>query len=243
MSTSGTTSFSLTRDQIISYALRKLGVLELGVTPDADTVANAANALDMMVKSWITKGIKLWTITEITLPVVSGSSSYSIGPTGTSLVTDKPMKLKQAWLRNVSVTPQNDIPLQIISQNDYNLMGSKFSTGTPNSVYMEVGRDNSILKVYLTPDVYAQTSYQIHLVSQRLLQDVGLATNTLDFPQEWLYALGWNLAAEMAIDYSLPADRIQYLEVRAHKMLSEVEDFDVENNSIFFTPDQRWQSR
>jgi hypothetical protein len=122
-------------------------------------------------------------------------------------------------------------------------MGSKFSTGTPNSVYMEVGRDNSILKVYLTPDVYAQTSYQIHLVSQRLLQDVGLATNTLDFPQEWLYALGWNLAAEMAIDYSLPADRIQYLEVRAHKMLSEVEDFDVENNSIFFTPDQRWQSR
>jgi hypothetical protein len=246
MTTSGTTSFILSRDQVIAYALRKLGVLELGVTPDADTVTNSASALDMMVKSWITKGIKLWTISELTLPLTS-ATSYIIGPATSSptpiLVADKPMKLKQAWLRNISVTPQNDIPLQILSQFDYNNMGSKFSTGTPNSVYLQVSRENSTLYTYLTPDTTASTMYEVHLVTQRLLQDVGASTDNLDFPQEWLYALGWNLAAEMATDYGVDGEKLQYIELKAQKFLDEVEGFDVEYSSTFFAPDQRWQHR
>ena len=167
MSTSGTTTFSLTRDDIINYALRKIGRLDLGSTPDSTMVANTATALDMMIKSWITRGIKLWTINEIVLTLVSSQTKYVVGPTGTDLVTDKPMKLKQAWLRDISVTPQTDIPLNLISQYDYNLLGSKFSTGTANSIYMEVGRDNSNIYLYLTPDTYSGTNYQLHFVTQR----------------------------------------------------------------------------
>lgn len=36
-----TTTYSISRDTIISAALRKLGVLDLGTTPDATTVTNA----------------------------------------------------------------------------------------------------------------------------------------------------------------------------------------------------------
>ena len=43
-------TYTVTRDQIISLALRKLGVLEIGDTPDANTVANAALSLNLFIK-------------------------------------------------------------------------------------------------------------------------------------------------------------------------------------------------
>ena len=246
MATSGITTYSLTRDQIISFALRKIGVLELGVTANATEVTNAAQALDMMIKSWITKGIKLWSLNEITIPLVADSFSYIIGPTGAtptpSVIADKPMKLMQAWLRNTTVTPNNDIPLMLISQNEYLKFGSKFSTGTPNACYLQVLRDTSTLFTYLTPGTTAAATYQLHILTQRPIQDAGTATATLDFPNEWLYALGWNLAAELSTDYGVDAERIMYIESKAAKYLGEVEDFDTEYASIYLAPDLRYRS-
>lgn len=232
-----TTSFSLNRDQIITYALRKLGSLELGVIPDANTIDAAQQALNLMIKSWIVKGIKLWTQTELVLPLVAGQTTYTIGPIGPDLVTDKPQRIIQAFLRNVVVSTAQDIPLHLIANRDYNILGSKFSTGTPNSVYMNVTRDNAQVSFYLTPDSTTQTTYQAHIVSQRLLQDVNQSTDSLDFPQEWLYAIGWNLAAEMAIDRGLDLEKIQYIERKAEKYLAEVEAWDEEYTSILMAPD------
>lgn len=243
MAVSGTTSFTLTRDQIIQYALRKLAVLELGATPDATTVTNAAQSLDMIVKSWVAKGSKLWTIQELTLPLVANKTTYTIGPTTHTpdLVSEKPMTLMQAWIRNTTLSPQIDIPMQVISQHDYNILGAKGASGTPNSMYLQVGRDVSTLKIFVTPDTYAQGTYQAHLLVKRTLMDAGIATNNIDFPQEWLYALGWNLAAELASDYELPPNRVQYIEAKAAKALMEIEDFDTEQNAIFFAPGPRFK--
>lgn len=240
MATSGITTYSRTRDQIVSFALRKIGVLELGVTPNATEVTNAVEALDMMIKSWVTKGIKLWTLQEITIPLTASTSSYIIGPAAAiptpTVTADKPLKLLQAWLRNTTVTPNNDIPMQIISQQEYNLLGSKGSTGTANSVYLQVGRDTSTLYVYLTPTSTEVSTYDLIILTQRLIQDAGGASANLDFPVEWFYALGWNLAAELSVDYGVDSERLSYIEAKAAKFLQEVEDFDTEYSSTFFTP-------
>jgi hypothetical protein len=238
-----TTSFNINRDQIITYALRKCGLLELGVTPDALTIDYAQTALNLMIKSWIIHGIKLWTQTEVVLPLVAGQTVYTLGPVGPDLVIDKPQRLIQAFLRNVTVTTAQDIPLLPLSNRDYNILGSKFSPGTPNSVYMNVTRDNAQVSFYLTPDSFTQTTYQAHLISQRLLQDATQSTDTLDFPQEWLFAIGWNLAAEIAIDNGLDLDKIQYIEGKAEKYLSDVQDWDAEYTSLNFAPDIRYVSR
>lgn len=247
MSVTGTTTFTVTRDNIIQYALRKIGVLELGVTPDSTTVTNAAFALNMMIKSWITKGIKLWTEAEITVPLTVSKTSYIIGNTGTTefgtpdVISHKPMKITQAWLRNTTVSPQNDIPIQVISHFNYNEFGSKFSTGTSNSVYVHIGRDQAQVNLYLTPDTTAATTYQLHLSTQRQLFDMSAAGDNFDFPAEWYYALGWNLALELATDNSVDAETFNRVAQMAMKTLSEVEDFDREDTSIYFTPDSRGQ--
>ena len=47
--TSGTTTFSITRDDIIKAALRKIGVVAQGETPTTDQITEAAFALNLMV--------------------------------------------------------------------------------------------------------------------------------------------------------------------------------------------------
>ena len=232
------TTYSVTRDQIISSALRKLGVLELGATPDTDTVNNGAQVLNLMIKQWMTDGIKLWTIVEDVLPLVANKNSYTIGPSG-DLVTDKPLRLIQAFLRNIQVTPNVDTPMQIFSKEQYNVLGSKNSTGTPNSVFLDPNTTYSTAYIYLTPDSNVATNYQMHLVVQKPIEDILTATSVPNFPVEWMQALTWGLADQLALEYGLPVNHRQEIMTRAESYKSKLEDWDVENSSTYFTPDTR----
>ena len=233
------TSFTVTRDQVIISALRKLGVIELGGTPDADTLTNASLVLNLMIKMWAVDGLKIWTVDELTLPLVASKTSYVIGPGG-DLVTDKPLKLIQAWLRNTSVTPQIDTPMQILSKQEYNILGSKGSTGTANSVFLDPRVNTSTLYSYLTPEAYTATTYQMHLVVQRMMSDVLTGTAIPDFPTEWMQALVWGLADQLAIEYSVPMNHRQEIMTRALGYKEQMTAFDVESTSTFFTPDMRF---
>ena len=145
-------TFTVTRDQIITLALRKLGVLELGSVPDSETVANASLALNLYIKQMETEGLKLWTVNELVLPLVNNQTVYPIGPVSqvpdTALNTPKPLKIIQGWLRQITVQPPIDTPMQLLSQQEYNTLGSKFSTGVANSLYYEIRQNSGNLHVY-----------------------------------------------------------------------------------------------
>jgi hypothetical protein len=237
-----TTIYTVTRDQIITSALRKLGVIELGDTADADTLANASLVLNLMIKMWATDGLKIWTIDELTLPLVASKTSYTIGP-ASDLVADKPLKLIQAWLRNISVTPNIDTPMQLLSKQEYNILGSKASTGTSNSVYLDPRVNTSTLYVYLTPEAFTATTYQMHLVVQRMMSDITTGSATPDFPMEWMQALVWNLADQLAIEYSVPNNHRQEIMMKAEGYRLQMSGWDVESSSTFFTPDLRFGIR
>lgn len=234
-----TTTYSVTRDQVITAAFRKLGMVEPGATLDATLLSDASLTLNLMIKMWATDGLKIWTINELTLPLVNNKTSYTIGP-ASDLTTDKPLKLIQAWLRNISVTPNIDTPLQILSKQEYNILGSKSSTGTSNSVFLDPRVTTSTLYVYLTPDVATSTNYQMHLVVQRPMSDITLGTDIPDFPVEWMQALVWGLADQLAIENSVPANHRQEIMVKAEAYKQQMSGWDVESTSTFFIPDLRF---
>jgi len=236
------TTYTITRDQIIVSALRKLGVVEPGDTAstiDANLVTNAAQALNLMVKQWMTEGIKLWTVKDITLPLVLSQTSYTIGSSGCDLTTDKPLRLIYAVLRNTLATPYIDIPMQIISKQEYSQLGSKFSTGTTNSVYLNPGISTSTLKVFLTPDSATASNYQLILTVQQPISDISSSSAVPDFPNEWMNALVWGLADQIAIEFGLPVNHRQEVMLRAEKYRTQLVDWDIENESTFFQPDVR----
>ncbi|MDB5607783.1 MAG: hypothetical protein JWP25_4683 [Bradyrhizobium sp.] len=88
MSTSGTVTFNLNRDQIIKAALRKIGAIASGETPDAQTVQDCADQLNSMVKSFAATGLHIWTETEATLFLQAGQSSYTLGSGSTDNATE-----------------------------------------------------------------------------------------------------------------------------------------------------------
>jgi hypothetical protein len=242
MATSGTTTFSVTRNDIIESSLRLLGVLEEGAQPTANAIENASLVLNMMLKDWMTDGIKLWTVVEITLPLVTNKTSYTIGPgAGNDLITNKPLRLIQSFLRNLSVSPYIDLPMSILSEQEYNILGSKFSTGTVNSVFYKPSVLNGTVKVFLTPNSSTATNYELHMTVQRPIEDITSANQTFDFPSEWYQCLRWGLASELAADYGLPMDKLAGVIQRAENYKQRLMAWDVEYASTFFQPDIRAQ--
>jgi hypothetical protein len=242
-------TYTVTRDQIITLALRKLGVLEIGSSPDADTVSNAAMSLNLIIKQLSTDGLKLWKVSEIIVPLTSGQTQYTLGGSTSTLmydalnptvaITDKPLKVIQGFYRNLQSTPSVDTPVMLVSKQEYNVLGSKFSTGTANTIFYDPRKLNGVLYVYLTPDLNAQTNIQLHIVAQMPLDDLTTALEVPDFPNEWMNCLVWNLADQLSLEYGVPMNARQEIAQRAGAYKTLLSDWDVEASSTFFAPDFR----
>jgi hypothetical protein len=242
-------TYTISRDQIISLALRKLGVLEIGAVPDTDTIDNAAMSLNLIIKQFSIEGLKLWKNSELIIPLVTNQSTYILGGSTSTLmydslnptvaITDRPLKVIQGFYRNNSVSPYIDIPVMVISKQEYNVLGSKFSTGTANTIFYDTKKLNGVLYVYLTPDVNASTNMELHIITQLPLDDLSTALAIPDFPNEWMNCLVWNLADQLSLEYGVPMNSRQEIAMRAGTYKTLLTDWDVEAASTFFAPDFR----
>jgi len=242
-------TYTVTRDQIITLALRKLGVLEIGATPDADTIANASMSFNLLIKQMSTDGLKLWKISELIIPLVNNQTSYILGGSTSVLmydslnptvaITDRPLKVIQGFYRNSQSSPPIDVPVMVISKQEYNILGSKQSTGVANTIFYDPRQLNGMLYVYLTPNLYTQTNLQLHLIAQLPLDDLTTALGVPNFPNEWMNCLVWNLADQLSMEYGVPMNARQEIALRAAAYKTQLVDWDVEASSIFFSPDYR----
>lgn len=88
MTTSGTYSFSVARDDIIRLAMLNIGKLEENETPSARETTDCSMLLNMLVKQWQGKadfapGLKTWTRRHGHLFLSSTTGQYTLGPGGT----------------------------------------------------------------------------------------------------------------------------------------------------------------
>jgi hypothetical protein len=234
--TSGTTTFSITRDDIIKSALRKIGVVAQGEVPSTDQYTEAAFALNLLVKSWEADGMPLWALRTTTIPLTANVNSYDIGVTKT-VNTDKPLKVIQAWNRN---TISNiDVPMRILTKQEYNILGNKTTTGNPIQIYYEPLRDYGVLHVFPTPSSTDASNQVIHIVHQRPFEDFNASTDTPDFPQEWYDAVVYGLAVRLAPEYGVPIDQRQVLGREAADIKMAALSFGTEEGSLFFQREYR----
>ena len=82
MATSGSVDFTVDRDEIITEALEQLGVLEAGEIPlDAD-VTSAARTLNMLIKTWQTDGLNVFSVKRGYLFAEKDKSEYELSTSG-----------------------------------------------------------------------------------------------------------------------------------------------------------------
>ena len=87
MTTSGTYSFSVSRDDIIGEAMRNVGALGESETATAQEVTDCARKLNMLVKQYMQNqdfapGLKMWQRQRADLFLSSTKGVYALGPSG-----------------------------------------------------------------------------------------------------------------------------------------------------------------
>lgn len=241
--------FYPTATQLISDAMRALAVIdpESTVEPTTTETANALRTLNYIVTSWQAIGLQGWCHKTVSY-TLSAASEYTIGPSGATITAARPLRIMQAWLRDTSTDPV-DIPVNIVSRDEYNLLSVKTTDGIPNQLFYdpEYDRDasnsgaNAKGKIYIwpQPDATVITNYDLYLVTQRPLQDFNAVSDTFDFPQEWFNAIKWNLAYQLSFEYGTVAEKQDRIKKLAEDTLELAKSWDIDPASSFFQVDTR----
>jgi hypothetical protein len=253
MPSSGVAAFTLSRDQLIAEAYRKLRVTAEGVPPTPTQISEAASRLNMVIKNCMSKGLQLWTYSNIAVPLVTGKTTYTIGPgVGNDVNVVRPLRVFENgnFVRQIVGTQTYDTPVRLISRAEYLGMGNKTAQGVVNAIYynshIDVGTTTSpstghgTLFVYVTP---FDSTYTLSLNAQRPLYDMTNGTDEFDFPSEWFMYLMYALAAELADDNEVEEARIGRLEGKAAMYKEELFDWSVETASTSFQPDSQSYAR
>jgi len=85
MATSGTVTFTVTRDQLITAALIECGVLDpenSAATPTTAQINTASSVLNMMLKAWEARGLQLWEKRYAAVFLNYNQNTYILGSPG-----------------------------------------------------------------------------------------------------------------------------------------------------------------
>ena len=88
MATSNSFNFSVNRDVLIKDALIDIGAIAQEDTPSSPIIEHAARQLNLMLKAWQSKGLRMWKSRNATLLLQKDTQSYSIGFTGDHFFLD-----------------------------------------------------------------------------------------------------------------------------------------------------------
>lgn len=233
MTTSTSTTFSMTGDQIVNAALRKLSVLGDGQSPSATQLLAGTEALNAMLKTFMADGMPLWAITEYSFsPTASLTYAFGIGQT---FNIPAPLKVTQCFLRRNDLTSTR--PLESRNHYDYNLLNSFTTAGVPNTFWYEPLNQTGILHVWPLPDDDTIANQKLYMVYQRPYYDQISGSDTLDFPQWWHEAIIYGLAWRLSPEYGLPIADRQILKQDAEFFHTAALSFGTEEDSLYLMPD------
>lgn len=198
--------------------MRKIGVLGIGQTANADEAANAVIELNLMLKQWAIEGPFLFTKRESSQVLSANDADYTLSVT-------LPLRIIEARYRDTS-SPVHDVPMQPLTRDEYFQLPVKLATGIPTTYYFDPVATGGIL--YVWPVLSSATTESIRYTYQRRIEDVDDLANNLDIPQEWLGVVGYCLADRLLDDYGVVDKVGDRITARAQQMLQSAKDYERE---------------
>lgn len=184
MSTSGTTDFNLSIDDLIEEAFERCGMR----MTSGYQLSSARRSLNLLFLDWANRGLNLWTIEEATLPLVQGSLALNL-PTDT-------VNVLSAVIRQTIGGQQQDISVDRIGRQSYLDLPDKLTQARPAQFYVE--RSNTP-QVFIYPA--ADTAYTFVYYRIRRIQDAGDYDNNTDVNFRFLPCLASGLSYMLSLKY------------------------------------------
>lgn len=136
----------------------------------------------------------------------------------------RPMKILEAALTDADSL--QDTPLAIEPLRSYVGLVDKTSEGSPNTIYVDPQKLSTFVYVWPEP---SRVDYFLTLWVQRTLHDLDAASDDVDYPQEWFWAISTNLAVALASKYGIKGSQFQILKLLADEALETAESYDTES--------------
>jgi hypothetical protein len=205
---------------IITLALKDIGVLGAGQTALAEDSNDAFVKLNWMMAQWSRKRWLVYVL-DTMKTLSTGATRYTIGPTGDFLLTERPDKIESAFVRhlaglgdfddddfgdafNTGASRQTESELRIIDSRElYNSIGMKRMGGTPEVLFYDT--EYPLGYVYIWPRPL-EDEYTIHLSYKKPLTQFATLVEDLALPPEYKMAIEYNLAARLAPGYGKALD-------------------------------------
>jgi len=189
MTTTGTTAFNLQINDILEEAFERAsgGARELRSGYDFRT---ARRSLNLLTIEWASRGINLWTLESGSLPLVAGTSRYTLPADTIDLV-------EHSIRQNVgNVATQTDLTINRVSVSTYATIPNKLTQGRPVQIFIERLVDAPHVNLWPVP---SDNSYTLYYWRLRRMQDAGTGVNTQDIPFRMLTAMVAGLAYYIAM--------------------------------------------
>ena len=148
----------------------------------------------------------------------------------------RPLRVPEA--RRYLYSSRISTPMIVLARFDYDYLPNLYNTGIITQYFYDPQTGNGVyttpmglMNVWPTP---ADNTNGMRFVALRPLQNFTTLANIPDFPAEWLAALRWNLAVEIAPEYDVPADRFDRLKGKADEWFMRASAWDKEPESVLF---------
>lgn len=178
---------------IIARAIRILIQTSSGEVPTTQEMTDGLESLNAMLDSWRNERLMCYSMQDETVTMVSGTTSYTIGATGTT-VTNRPVRIDSAYVVYQSVS----YPIDIYTQEQYAAIPYKAQQANfPTVLYYQPEMPDGKLFPYPVPNAASD----LHVLTWTPLLYFPLASTTTILPPGWQEALATNLAIKLAPEY------------------------------------------
>lgn len=196
MTTSATASFDPTADEIVTDALRELGVLNAEHDADAAQLSLGRRFLNYIMKALPNEGVSLRVLERVTLatPGISFSAADD-----TEDVT------KMFW----TDVGGSDHPVDKGARDDYDDLSLKTTSAPPTQFFCDQANGGFLVYLYPVPDANVVS---VTYTRRRRYRDTDSGDVTLDVPQKWHLAVMFKLCALLAPHYGQSSKKAAFLE-------------------------------
>ena len=186
MATSGTYNYNPGLGELTLYAYNLIGIRNTSVLQEHMEAARLA--ANMMLSRWANQGVNLWAVDLVTVPLVKGTSTYSVD-SNTVMMLD-------TYIETVNGSgPPIDRLILPISRTEYASYPNKTQQGFPTTYWFDRLLSPSVT-LWPVPDG-TTTSLKYYRVRQ--IQDANLTSNqNVEIPYLWLEAFAYGLAQRLA---------------------------------------------
>lgn len=188
----------MTAQDIITSALRLIGVIAQGEAPSSDDAMGGLLALNIMLDNWAARRLLTPGLTKESFPIgPPAPASYAVGP-GAAFDTAKPEAVLNAYVRDGNLI---DYPVEVITPEEYDRLSDKATlAGTPSKLFYDpAGAQASVGAICLYP--LPGSLFTLIIESLKPFAEFATLTDSFTFPAAYARAMKYNLAVELAPEY------------------------------------------